>query len=196
MDGDGIKNTCSKASLLMLISGQSTSDPRRIRRQSRLAAKPNPFLCFRVVDQGDAPPDDEPHDEALVAITKYWTGSMAKCLFDDGSELNADGYEMGPNGFVIAVWCKPPMKLELDVLNNRLVDGAIQIAAPPKPPAKPMKKPAAKKRRIRGKSPAEVPTGADFKMNQNQIKVEKQNCYFKFPHMFRQVFCGPSGRAS
>ena len=123
-------------------SSTGDADPRKARRQQRLASKPNPFMHFRVAEP-DAEADSEPE---VSIITKWYDGKAARMLFSDGTESIADKYVEGALGFVEAVWLSPPATFVLDIANWRLnEDGNIQDARPPAP-AKRLPKP--KKRRL------------------------------------------------
>ena len=74
------------------------------RRTARVMNRPNPFMHLRE-DRSEMPSDDEEIVER-IKVTSYFEGSTltAKLLMSDGSELNADEYTPGGNGFVVAKW--------------------------------------------------------------------------------------------
>lgn len=99
-------------------------DARKVRRQQRLNNRPHPFLCFRAADA-------EGPEEEISVVTRYYDGEarVAQMLMSDGALINADRYEPGGDGFVVAKWLDPPAELGLEIPNTLLVGNTIS----PKP---------------------------------------------------------------
>lgn len=99
----------------------AASDARRTRRQHRLDKRPNPFICFREDEQ------PEPKEEQVEIITRDYDGRsrLAKLLLSDGTMINADKYEAGADGFVIAKWVAQNESLALEVPNQYLKGNTI-----------------------------------------------------------------------
>ena len=93
----------------------------KARRLKRLAARPNPFICFRKDDENE----EELIEDELKCIAKQFDGKQAIAIFSDGSQFTADQYVPGPDGFVIAKWLHDGSEQNLEVPNNYLVNGGL-----------------------------------------------------------------------
>ena len=92
-------------------------DMRKVRRESRLCKRANPFMFFRTDDQGSGEEDD---DEPVQAVVRTFDGATARALMSDGSRVNADSYEAGADGFIKAKWFSLGCELALGLPNSRL----------------------------------------------------------------------------
>ena len=130
---------------IMAGSSAGAADFRKTRRQSRLGHRPNPFACFRPEESRAAEAD------APSPVTKFFDAEtlQAQLLMSDGSVLNADCYDAGPSGFIVARWLSPSCEFELQLPNQYLKDdGSISKPAagvrkkPAAAPVTPMKRPS------------------------------------------------------
>jgi len=74
--------------------------PTKRARRTERCSRPNPFINFRdEVDEADDPDDAEPRE-----VARYWDGTAAVILYDDGTQICAERYERSETGFLKAVW--------------------------------------------------------------------------------------------
>ena len=81
-------------------------------------------MNFRKADEAD---NGEDSTTELAVVTKYFDGTHAKMLLEDGAEVLADQYKHGPRGFVIAEWLDQGKSLELEVPNVCCEDGVLNL---------------------------------------------------------------------
>ena len=115
---------------------QATSHRKR-RRQQRLATRPHPFPSFRKqVEPSDCSSEPEP-----TVVSKFWNGTEAMALYDDGKLEKADIYVQGERGMVIARWADTGDEMELELDNSYAIDGCLKNKVTVQPV---LKRPAAR----------------------------------------------------
>ena len=96
-----------------------------VKRQVVAKPKENPFVYFR-----DDPVAEtvEPEEEETFVIARIFDpiAFLAKKIHSDGEVMLADIYERGPRGMVIARWLDDQSELELEIVNDLAVEGAIE----------------------------------------------------------------------
>ena len=115
------------------------SNMRRQRRAERLSKRQNPFICFRSTEDTEG---SEKVEEAKV-ITKHYDGKVATMLMSDGVVINADLYEPGPDGLVVAKWLHNNDMMHLEIPNARCQNGVLLPLPPPPVRRSTKKRPAA-----------------------------------------------------
>ena len=90
---------------------------RKVRRESRLCKRANPFMFFRTDEQDSGEADE---DDPVQAIVRTFDGATVRALMSDGSRVNADSYEAGADGFIKAKWFSLGQELSLGLPNSRL----------------------------------------------------------------------------
>ena len=94
------------------------------RRHHRLTKRQNPFVCFRVEENNDDEVENEPDRPTKVA--KTFNGIIAKQLWSNGQESNADEYIAGEDGMLLAKWLGADSQhdyLQLDLPNSAMRNG-------------------------------------------------------------------------
>ena len=92
-------------------------------RQSRVQGnRPHPFFSFRKAGDDDEHQNEEPEDVEVICVTKFGrpTLQVAQMLLSDGVVCNADAYEAGAEGFVVAKWAQPSTIWTTEIPNDFL----------------------------------------------------------------------------
>ena len=98
---------------------------KKARRDQRLSSRPHPFPWYRADEAGE----QEPQELARL-ICKFWDGTQAIALFDDGTTSHADSYSQGGNGFAVAHWLAEKENMELEIASRFVVDGQLKFDKP------------------------------------------------------------------
>ena len=119
-------------------SSTPTMTMQEARREERLRQRKNPFLCFRPMGSNE----NVGKDEDPTVVTLGFNGTHAEAVMSDGSTLNADAYEKGSDGFVVAIWHDPKMRASIELPNDNCTeDGQLTAMEVPQPrPKAPPKK--------------------------------------------------------
>ena len=118
-----------------------------------MGSKKHPFLHFQTAAEPAENEEEFYEDVTMITRFFYVSTGIAHMLCSDGFRYRSDTYVEGPHGFVIAGWFSPKSELELDVPNNKLIEGRIVLQ-----PLKRGRKPAAMKARGKAKGKAKGKT--------------------------------------